>query len=513
MATENSEATHLTDASGVSMSALLDRDTVPWYRKKNLRKLYCMLVPAALGVEMTSGYDGSVLNGLQAVQPWIDYFDDPSGPLLGVITGAFSIGAVLALPVVPLINDRFGRRMCIVFGSVVIAIGVVLQTASVNVGMFLASRLVLGMGIPFAIAGASLLIAELAYPKERAVITGLFNESWYVGAIIAAGATLGTFSMQSNWAWRLPSLLQFLPSFLQLSFIWFIPESPRWLLSKDRADEAFDVLATYHAEGNREDPFVLAEFEQIRETISLEVGSSKTGWSELVKTRANLHRIFIAACVGLFSQWSGNGLVSYYLAKVLASIGITSKLAQNRLNLALQCWNLITGVAGSLLTNHLTRRLQYLTSYSGMTVIFACWTAASAVYDQSTNPANGDGGANKHAANTVLAMIFLYYMLYNLMMPLTYIYISEAFPYISRSQGVSITQGFSRAGSAFNQFVNPVGLQALGWRYYIVYVAWLACETGIVYLGFPETKGLLLEEVAAVFERDAARVGKIGIGA
>lgn len=51
---------------------LLAQDKTPWYRKKNLRRLYLCLVPAALGVEMTSGYDGSVLNGLQAVQPWED---------------------------------------------------------------------------------------------------------------------------------------------------------------------------------------------------------------------------------------------------------------------------------------------------------------------------------------------------------------------------------------------------------------------------------------------------------
>lgn len=51
---------------------LLAQDKTPWYQKKNLRRLYLCLVPAALGVEMTSGYDGSVLNGLQAVQPWED---------------------------------------------------------------------------------------------------------------------------------------------------------------------------------------------------------------------------------------------------------------------------------------------------------------------------------------------------------------------------------------------------------------------------------------------------------
>lgn len=103
------------------VSQLQQLDTTPWYRKKNLRRLYIALVPAALGVEMTSGYDGSVLNGLQAVQPWVDCsslaqhtiiiclqltveqtdFDNPNGALLGVITAAFSIGAVFAIPIVP----------------------------------------------------------------------------------------------------------------------------------------------------------------------------------------------------------------------------------------------------------------------------------------------------------------------------------------------------------------------------------------------------------------------------
>ena len=69
--------------------------------------------------------------------------------------------------------------------------------------------------------------------------------------MIAAWVTLGTLTIQSNWSWRLPSLLQVLPSFLQLGLIWFLPESPRFLISKERDSEAFDIMVKYHANGDR----------------------------------------------------------------------------------------------------------------------------------------------------------------------------------------------------------------------------------------------------------------------
>ena len=164
--------------------------------------------------------------------------------------------------------------------------------------MFLIARLLLGMGIPFCISGASQLIAELAYPREAGVLNGLFNESWYAGAIVAAGTTLATFNRPDDWSWRIPSLVQMAPSLLQLIFIWFIPESPRWLLSKDRDEEAFDILVKYHAEGNREDPFVNAEFVEIQTRVRLEMQNSKRRWAELLQTPGNRKRTLIAACVG-----------------------------------------------------------------------------------------------------------------------------------------------------------------------------------------------------------------------
>ena len=127
---------------------------------------------------------------------------------------------------------------------------------------------------------------------------------------MAAGVTLGTFSMPSNWGWRIPSLLQVIPSSLQILFMYFMPESPRWLISKGRNEEAFAILVKYHAEGDRNSEFVKAEYAQIEKTLEIELENSKQSWKEMVVTAGMRRRVLICSGLGLFTQWSGNGLTS-----------------------------------------------------------------------------------------------------------------------------------------------------------------------------------------------------------
>ncbi|KAF6831539.1 hypothetical protein CPLU01_06705 [Colletotrichum plurivorum] len=481
---------------------LMNLDTTPWYQKPNLRVLYLFLVPACIGVEMTTGYDGSILNGLQAVQAWQDYFDEPKGALLGILGAAYNLGGLFSLPFVPWFNDRFGRKHSITFGSCVLVVGAILQATSTHIGMFMAARLLLGLGIPFSVSGASQLIAELSRPRERGVITGLFNASWASGAILAAGVTLGHYHINGNQAWRVPSALQALPASLQLLSIWFIPESPRWLISKDRQEEAFRVLVKYHGEGDERDAFVNAEFSEIAAQVQLEMENSKRTWGELLSTDGNRRRVLIACCVGIFSQWSGNGLISpsdpehhepipdrKFLSPDLTRTAPSSTAD----HAARQCWNFLTGIAGSFATRLLRRRVQYLTAFASMAVIFAVWTGVGGHYAESRAPGT---------AETVIVMIFLYEAAYHLMHPLAYVFITEVFPFVLRAKGVATLQFFTRGSTAFNTFVNPIGLEDLGWKFYLVYAVWLWCETAIIYFLYPETKGPTLEELACLFDDD-----------
>lgn len=85
--------------------------------------------------------------------------------------------------------------------------------------MYIIARMLLGVGILFAIISGSALIGELGYPKERPYLTSLFNASYFLGAIMAAAIATRTTEIAGNWSWRVPSLLQLVPSLLQITFV------------------------------------------------------------------------------------------------------------------------------------------------------------------------------------------------------------------------------------------------------------------------------------------------------
>ena len=145
---------------------------------------------------------------------------------------------------------------------------------------------------------------------------------------------------------RIPSILQAVPSFFQVILLFFIPESPRWLVAKGRDGEAIAVLAKYHANNRERDPLVYFTYGQIREALSIERDVSKaSSYASLFKTPGNRRRMRIVLAIGFFSQWSGNGLVSYYIGDVFKGVGVTDPATVSMINGALQVWNFFVAIS------------------------------------------------------------------------------------------------------------------------------------------------------------------------
>ncbi|TFK33819.1 general substrate transporter [Crucibulum laeve] len=469
-------------------------DHRPWYKNKRLILLNFWIV-ILLVTSSTNGYDGSMMNGLQSLPQWQDAFNHPTGGSLGLLGAIQNIGSLCALPFAPYMADGLGRKSVILWGACLMIIGTILQTASQNVHMFIGARWLIGFGLNFAATGAPMLISELAYPSQRGQITSLYNSLWIFGSFIAAWTTFGTFHIPTSWSWRIPSAIQGFPSVIQLFLIWFVPESPRWLMSKGREEEALKILAYYHAKGNAKDPLVEYEFQEIRTTIQLDrEAENSVGWMTLFKTPGNLRRVRIIVAIAFFSQWSGNGLASYYLNKVLDAIGITNPTVQLLINGVLQIYNFIICVFASLWCDKIGRRKLFIISTAGMLVTWILETVCFALYSERGNVA---------AAHTFIAMIFLFSTFYPLAYsPLIVTYTVEILPYNLRSRGFTLFNFTICLSLIFNQYVNPIALQNIGWKYYTVYIAWLTFELIFICLYLVETKNRTLEETAALFDGD-----------
>jgi MFS family permease len=288
---------------------------------------------------------------------------------------------------------------------------------------------------------------------------------------------------------------------IQLIALYLVPESPRYLIARGKADAAKQMLIKYHGNGH-DTQFVQWEFDEISHTIRLEQeAASESGWKELVRTPGNRKRCILIIATAIFSQCSGNSLVSYYLVQILRSIGITDPTSQALFNGGLTIWCWFIALACAFTVDRFGRRTLFLTAGLGMLVSFTIWTACAAMYEKTGQQGYG---------NAVLGMIFLFYTLAGLAWPgLTVSYTVEILPYKIRAKGLTLCFCFTALSGVFNQYVNPIGLQKLGWKFYLVYVAVLVVEVIMIYFYYPETAGLPLEEIARVFDGDDAVAARV----
>jgi sugar porter (SP) family MFS transporter len=392
--------------------------------------------------------------------------------------------------------DFFGRKKALIGGCAIVVIGAIVQGTAQDFGAFIGGRILLGIGSCLASTAAGPLITECAYPTQRATVTAMLLASWPFGAFIAALVTWGTYNSASvvdtNWSWRIPSLLQGLLPLIQILIAFFGPESPRWLIDKGQEEKARNFFVKYHGNGDESSVLVNFQMAEIAATIEAEKAQKLSNWKQWFITKGMRHRFFIVAFVPAMLQLEGNALISYYLHIILDNINITNSIEQLKINLGITVFSLVTSVAIASLADRLHRRTMFFTGLISMGICYVIWTILSAV-DQE------HGFANKSLSIGVVAMIFIYSGFGNFCATIGTPYVMEVSPYSLRASASTIYQLTGNVAGLFNNYVNPIAMAAITWKYYIVWCCWLPCLVAIVYFFFPETYGKALEEIDSVF--------------
>ncbi|UKZ91466.1 uncharacterized protein TrAFT101_006444 [Trichoderma asperellum] len=439
------------------------------------------------------GYDSSLMGSLNVMPSYNSYFTLTT-TTKSLNTAISYVGGAAISPLAGFLADWRGRRECVFWSALVTLIGGVIQGTAQNIAMFIAGRCVVGAGMGLAQTTAPTLVAETTPVKYRAFALGMYYSCWGIGTLIAAGICFGTQKLDSTYAWRIPSLLQAAPSLVCFLVLLFVPESPRWLISHDRHEEALEILGIVNG-GDADD--VQVQYREIADTINFEKEHS-LGLMQAVWKKSSRKRLLITTTFSAIVMLPGTNIITFYFGEMLQNAGIQSPNTQLQINVILTSWSLVIAVVSSWYTDLLGRRQLCSASLTLQTAFIFIFGAFTKLYGESTNTSG---------IYATIAVIFLYNAAYNWgITPLTVLYPPEILSFEIRGVGMGIYTLATKCCGLLVTMAVPFGLQAIGWKFYMVNGCFDVLMVVFVIFVWVETRGLSLEEVDRLFDKEKREV-------
>ena len=295
--------------------------------KINFGYLVFLSVVAALG-GFLFGYDTAVISGTIAQVTQMFQLDSLQQ---GWYVGCALIGSMAGVLMAGILSDMTGRKRTMIFSAILFSASAIGCAFSTDFNQLVVYRIIGGVGIGIVSVVSPLYISEVSVAAYRGRLVSLYQVAITVGFL---GAYLtnyillqlgkGDISLMASWVnrlfitevWRGMLGMETFPALFFLVIIFFIPESPRWLLLKGRETEAFSVFSgIYRDRGD-----VKA---QLNETLSVIRSESKSEWALLFKPEI-LKIVMIGVCIAILGQFMGVNAVLYYGPSIFESAGLSS---------------------------------------------------------------------------------------------------------------------------------------------------------------------------------------------
>jgi SP family arabinose:H+ symporter-like MFS transporter len=308
----------------------------------NKRVFFWSLTSALAG--FLFGFDTVVISGAEKT---IQTLWGLSPTIHGIAMGSALYGTVVGSLIGGWPADRFGRKATLLWIGVLYFVGAVGSGLATNVSIFVLARVIGGLGIGISTVVAPLYISEIAPPKYRGRLAGMFQFNIVFGILIAfvSNALLAGIG-ENAWRWMLG--VAAFPSLLYALLCFGLPESPRWLLTRknDRA-EGIKILQRIRPDAANSE--IEAEANEIMAASSLEPSSSKF-WALRLRTP-----ILLAILIAFFNQMSGINAILYFAPRIFELTGLGAKAALLQ-SIGIGVTNLVFTFVGLWLIDRLGRR-------------------------------------------------------------------------------------------------------------------------------------------------------------
>lgn len=438
------------------------------------------------------GFDTGVISGA------IPFFQKDFGidnNMIELITSAGLLGAILGALFCGRLTDRLGRKKVILASAVIFAVGAIWSGVAVDAWNLVLARLFLGIAIGVSSFAVPLYIAEISPAKVRGMLVSMFQLMVTIGVLVSYLSDLYFADEGDMSCWRPMFYVGVIPACILLVGMIFMPETPRWLMSKGRHSESIRILKRIEGEEQAKD-----SFQQMQEEIKRSE-TEKSGWKELLQPWL---RTPLIICIGImfFQQFVGINTVIYYSPKIFLMAGFDGTVAAIWASVGVGVVNVIFTVVSVYFVDRLGRRKLYFIGLSGIVVSLLILGLCFVFVNQL-------GDSVKWVA---ILLIFCYVAFFAISIgPLGWLIISEIFPLKLRGLGASlgslsvwlfnsivsftffkIVKALTIPGKEIIMDGENLGNPAGAFWFYGG-VAFLALIWGYFYV--PETKGVSLEQI------------------
>lgn len=454
------------------------------------------------------GFDTGTISGFVNMENFIESFgglDQGAEKKMsvirtGIIVSVFNIGCAFGGIFLSKAADLWGRRFGIIFSMIVYILGIIVQITSFKSWVqFTIGRLITGLAVGVVTVLCPLFISESAPKDLRGNFVFCFQLCITLGIFIGYCCTFGTKNLEGTALWKLPLGLCFVWSLILIISMLLLPESPRYLIGKNKVDDAKKSVSRMNSL-SIDSYEVSNEIHKIQIGIEKESEAGNASWKELATGKpAILQRVIMGMTLQSLQQLTGDNYFFYYGTTIFQTVGFDDSYITSMI---LGAVNFLSTFIGIWAIERLGRRVTLLSGSFCMFVCFVIYSIIGSKYlylDDSYDNNN----TNEVSGKIMIAITCIYIFFFaTTWAGGVFTIISESYPLRIRSKAMGIASAANWIWGFLISLCTPLITSKIHFNYGFVFTACLLFSFFYVYFFVKETKGLSLEEVDEIYAQN-----------